>query len=90
MPTSTAQLKANKSADRRHREAADKLAQARVDDTTIGDPTDKRQWGVLLGWILSESKHLSPADRRQMFEHLMGCARQMNQGSRKVSQYTHG
>lgn len=86
MPTSTAEMRANRSADRRITEWADKLAKARVADQRGDQPADKHQWGTLMGWLLSESKHLSDEDRRRMFDHLVGVARQMNQACRVVSQ----
>lgn len=89
MPTSTPQLRANRSADRRLNDWVDKLAKAQVRDGQAHHADDKLQWGALAGWLLSESKHLTNEDRRQMFDHLLACARQMNQASRAVSQYTH-
>lgn len=84
MPTQTAELRANKSADRRRDEAHARLAKARRSDVQHRVPYDKHQWNALIQWLLSESKRLDDDDRRLMFQHLWECAEQMNEGSRKV------
>lgn len=83
MPTTTPELRANRSADRRLQEAHDRLAKARHADRQSRGHDDKWQWGALTAWLLSESKHLDDESRRRMFDHLWECARQMNDGSRR-------
>jgi hypothetical protein len=90
MPTSTPEMRANRSADRRLDEWAKKLAKAKLADAQTRRSDDKFQWGALMGWLLSESKNLSAEDRAEMFAHLLDCARRMNQATRVVSQYTTG
>lgn len=82
MPTSTPLERANRSASRRLNDWVDKLTAAKLADHRANSRHDKQQWGTLMGWLLSESKHLSDTDRRRMFDHLVGVARQMNEASR--------
>lgn len=83
MPTPTHQLRANRSADARLVEYDKRLRAAQDRDRRNEEPHDKQQWNVVLGWILAESKNVDPGSRRQMFDHLMQCARDMNTASRR-------
>lgn len=89
MPTPTAEMKANRSADRRLDEYARRLAKARADDRRLGHHDQKLEWAVVLGWLLAESKNLGDDDRARMLDYLLACAKQMNDATRVKSQYTH-
>lgn len=85
MPTPSYELLANKAADRRLLEYHGRFEEARKRDAANRvDRTDKNQWGVLIAWLLSESKNLDEESRHRMFDHLAGCAREMNTASRRL------
>lgn len=83
MPTRTATSRANRSADARLVAHDRRRAEARESDHAYEDATDKRQWAVVVGWLLAESKHVDREDRRRMLDYLITCARQMNEASRQ-------
>lgn len=89
MPITTPEERANRSANRRLNEWVAKLANARVADKRSDRHDDKHQWGTLVGWLLSESKHLSAEDRQKMFAHLLADVKTMNQASRVVPDSTY-